>query len=211
MGARDRLAAGLARQLGHPSGLPGLLVGALLNRSNARPVAAAVRALRLAPGEEVTDIGYGGGAGLRLLLDAVGPAGRVHGVELSTTMSEQAHKRFWKALAAGRLRLHHGSITALPLDDDSVDALITINTVYFVADLDRAFAELARVLRASGRLVVGIGDPDAMAGMPFTEHGFRLRPVAELVDALTAAGLPLREHLRVGQGPRAFHLLVAAH
>src|SRR5262245_15419796 len=45
--------------------------------------------------------------------------------------------------------------------------LITINTVYFVADLDTVCAELARVLRPGGSVVVAIGDPDVMAGMPF--------------------------------------------
>jgi SAM-dependent methyltransferase len=49
---------------------------------------------------------------------------------------------------------------------------ITVNTIYFVDDLDRACSELARVLRPGGRLVVGIGDPEAMARMPFSAYGF---------------------------------------
>jgi SAM-dependent methyltransferase len=108
------------------------------------------------------------------------------------------------------LHLHSGSITELPLDDESIQAAITINTIYFIADLDRAFSELARVLTGSGRVVVGIGDPGAMARMPMTPYGFRLRPVAEVSAAAERAGLTLREDRRSGQGDGAAHLLVFA-
>jgi arsenite methyltransferase len=75
-------------------------------------------------------------------------------------------------------------MTALPLDDDSVETLITLNTVYFISELDAAFAELARVLRPGGRAVIGIGDPDVMARLPFTAHGFIIRSIGEIAAAL---------------------------
>ncbi|HXA12696.1 MAG TPA: SAM-dependent methyltransferase, partial [Mycobacterium sp.] len=65
----------------------------------------------------------------------------------------------------------------------------TVNTVYFVGDLDVACAEIARVLRPGGRAVVGIGDPQAMARLPFTPYGFTLRPVDQVRAALKKAGL----------------------
>lgn len=116
----------------------------------------------------------GGGIGLRLLLDRP-DAPTVHGVEVSTEMIRQAQAAFAGDLAAGRLRLHHASITALPLATSSLDGIITVNTVYFVDDLDQAFSELARTLASPGRAVIGIGDPDAMGKLSFTAHGFRLR------------------------------------
>jgi hypothetical protein len=57
--------------------------------------------------------------------------------------------------------------------------------------------------------VVGIGDPDHMRTMPFTAHGFRLRPVEEVAGLLEAAGFGAPEDRRVGEGEAAFHLLVA--
>jgi hypothetical protein len=57
------------------------------------------------------------------------------------------------------------------------DGAITLNTIYFIPELDLAFAELARVTKSSGRVVIGLGDPDAMAGTPLTQHNFRLRPL----------------------------------
>ncbi|WIV52696.1 class I SAM-dependent methyltransferase [Amycolatopsis nalaikhensis] len=208
MGLRDRFQAGLARQLGHPSGLRGRVVGTMLNRGNRRPVTAAVAALGLTGGETALDIGFGGGVGLALL---VRDAGTVHGVEISTTMLARARRTFRREIAANRIRLHEGSITALPLEDGSIDAAMTTNTVYFVDDLDGAFAEVARVLKPGGTFVLGIGDPETMNRSPlFTEHGFRIRPVADVEAALGRAGLELRRHEKLGAGQIGFHLLVTA-
>lgn len=209
MGLRDAVAARMARQLGHPRGLPGRAIGSMLNKGNRAAVTAAVAALGLRAGEAAADLGFGGGAGLGLLLDRVGPTGQVNGVEISTVMLASAARRYRAARTAGRLHLHPGSLTDLPLGTGSIDAAMTVNTIYFVADLDRALGELARVLAPGGSLIVGLGDPAAMAAMPFTAYGFQLRPVEDVTAAATAAGLTVRDHRRVGTGDHAFHLLLA--
>lgn len=209
MQLRDRLMAGIARQLGHPDGWRGRLVGRGLNRGNRPVVAAAVEQTGVAAGDRAADLGFGGGIGLRLLLERVGNAGHVDGVDVSETMLEAARRTFRTEVSAGRLTLHPATMVDLPLEAASLDALITVNTIYFVDDLDRAFAEIARVLRPGATAVVGLGDPEAMAGMPFTSHGFRLRAVPEVRDLLERSGFREVRDVRIGKGPRAFHLLVA--
>ena len=209
MSIRDRLASGLASQLGHPDGLRGRLVARALNRANRGNVTSAVEATGLLPGQTAADIGFGGGVGLPLLLASVRPGGRVHGIDPSATVLDRARHAFRAETASGTLTLQPGSLTALPLSDACLDAAITVNTVYFVADLDLAFRELARVLRPAGRAVVGMGDPDDMARSPVTAHGFTLRPVEEVVASLARAGLATVERRRIGQGHDAMHLLVA--
>ena len=208
MGARARIEAGIARQLGHPGGLVGRLISKGLNRGNRRVIERAAEALPSGPNAAVADVGFGGGIGLRLLLDRP-DAPTVHGVEVSTEMIRQARAAFKPELAAGRLRLHHASITALPLATSSLDGLITVNTVYFIDDLDQAFSEIARTLASEGRAVIGIGDPDAMGKLSFTAHGFRLRPVADIEAALDRAGLMLSDHIRIRYGRIPAHLLVS--
>ena len=208
MGLRARLEAKLARQLGHPAGLAGHIVARGLDRGNERLITTAVQALQPSPRATLADVGFGGGVGLRLLLDeAAGSI--VHGVEVSGAMLQRAQTTFPVELSSGRLCLHRASIEQLPLDDASLDGAITVNTLYFVADLHRALGELARVLRQSGRVVIGIGDPDAMSELSFTAHGFRLRPVDEITAALTAAGLPVVDHRRVGEARIPAHVLIA--
>ena len=179
----------LAKQLGDPSGLFGRVVAGTLNKRNRRPIAGAVAALRLEGGETVADIGYGGGIGLSLLLDAVGATGRVHGIDPSPTMVERSRRQLAGAIADDRLVLHRATMAALPFGDGELDGWISLNTIYFIDDLAPSFAELARVLKPTGRGVLGIADPGWLASQPFAEHGFVVRPVAEVVAALEDATL----------------------
>lgn len=197
----------VAEQLGNPHGVLGKVVARMLNRANRFAIDAAVEAAEVGSGQAAADIGFGGGVGLSILLRTVGEAGTVHGVEISPDMSARARSRFARDIGTGRLRIVEGALTELPLASASLDAVITVNTVYFIDDLDRACAELARVLRPGGRVVVGIGDPAAMAKMPFTAHGFRLRPVDEVSGALQRAGLAV-EHRQIDRQPIPAHLLI---
>lgn len=208
-GLKDKLLAGMARQLGHPRGLPGRVVTAMLNRSNRGPVSAAVDALEPAPGQAVADVGFGGGVGLPLLLDRVGPAGRVYGIDISRLAVDLARRRHRRAVAHGRMVLYEAPMSQLPVADAVLDGIITVNTVYFVPELGQSFAELARVLSPTGRLVVGVADPDAMARMPVTATGFELRPVAAVEAALAGAGLPVADRRHISRGDVRFHLLIA--
>jgi arsenite methyltransferase len=208
---RERMVRGLAAQLGRPTGLRGRLVGIMLNRANRSAIAIAIDALDLQPGAVAADLGFGGGVGLAILLERVGPEGRVHGVDLSPTMVNRASFRFRRYVASGRLRLHTGSITELPLEDGSIQGAVTVNTIYFISELERAFSELARVIGRSGKVVVGIGDPQMMARLPTTPFGFMIRPVDEVIAVAQSAGLAFQDHRRVGQGEEASHLLVFAH
>ncbi|MFC3963800.1 class I SAM-dependent methyltransferase [Nocardia jiangsuensis] len=187
-GLRARALGTMAGQLGNPHGILGTVVAGMLNRGNRPAVAAAVAAAGITPGATVADLGFGGGAGLAMLLDKVGSSGIVHGVEISPDMIASARKRYAPQVRSGTLQVAAGSLTALPLRDGVLDAAITVNTVYFVDDLPAAFAELARTIRPGGVAVVGIGDPDAMVKLPFTAHGFRLRPADEVAAALERSG-----------------------
>jgi arsenite methyltransferase len=202
---------GLAGQLGKPTGLRGRLVALMLNRANRGTIAKAIDTLELQPGAVAADLGFGGGVGLAMLLDRVGPQGKVFGVDYSPTMVSRASRRFRSDVSSGRLHLHIGSITQLPLEDGSIQGAITINTIYFIPDLNRAFSELARVIAHSGKVVVGIGDPQMMARMPTTPFGFTIRPVDEVIAVAKSTGLALLEHRREGQGEEARHLLVFGH
>lgn len=205
-GLRARALGTLAGQLGNPHGLLGSVVAGMLNRGNRPAIAATVAAAGVTPGATVADIGFGGGAGLTMLLDKVGSSGIVHGVEISPDMIARVRRRFESRVRSGTLQLAEGSLTELPLPTGALDAAITVNTVYFVTDLAAACAELARTVHAGGVAVVGIGDPEAMAKLPFTAHGFRLRPVDEVVAALESAGFAVQRSRPEGtQIP--FHVL----
>lgn len=208
----DFLLPTLGRQLGGPSGPLGSLVARVLNRGNTPTITAAVDLLGLTGGETVADVGFGGGLGLDLLLDAVGDRGRVHGVEPSSDMVARARRSRRAAVAAGRLELHDARMDALPLADGELDGWISLNTIYFVADLDLAFGELARVLGPRATAVLGVADPEWLAAQPVAAHGFTVRPVDDVHAALQRAGLAVEtRQVTASQqtgGGAPYHLLV---
>jgi arsenite methyltransferase len=207
MAARGALMAGIAKQLGHPRGVGGRIVMLALNRGNRGFVRAAVQALDADDDAVVADVGFGGGVGLKFLLDSVGRSGSVHGVEVSDTMLKQAAKRYRRDVAAGRLALHDGSLTRLPFADGTVNGVVTVNTIYFVAELQQAFTELARVTAHSGRIVVGVANPETLGKLPFTDDSFRLRPIPEVINTLQSAGFTV-QHRRIDASDGAPHLLI---
>src|SRR3954447_9450604 len=141
---RSRTITLLGPQLGFQQGPMGWVAAPALNRLHRQVIAAAAAALRVRAGERAADIGYGGGLGLELLLDAVGPTGTVHGVEISDLTIRPARLQFRGAIRQDWLRLHQARVTDLPLPDGSLDALMTVNTIHHFDDLAAAFASVAR-------------------------------------------------------------------
>jgi SAM-dependent methyltransferase len=142
----------------------------------------------LAPGE-VLDAACGTGR-YAAYLAARGHA--VTGVDQSTDMLELARQK----VPGGRFL--PGDLTALPLDDASVDAAVCALALVHVADVRPAIAELARVVRPGGRIVISDVHPVLVmlgwqAQFPTTDgRGFlRLHPhlVSDYVAGALAAGL----------------------
>ncbi|HSN42625.1 MAG TPA: methyltransferase domain-containing protein [Propionibacteriaceae bacterium] len=176
---------------------------------NAKSVRGAVHAAGLEPGQTVADLGFGGGLGLAELLASVGASGHVYGIDASQTMVDAARRRFRHEATQGHLTIRRGDLTALPLGDAMLDASFVVNTLYFVDDLTPVFAELLRITRAGGVVVIGVADPAALAALPFTAHGFITRTPDEVNHYLTEAGFTGLRHERLGHDAGAFHLLVA--
>jgi ubiquinone/menaquinone biosynthesis C-methylase UbiE len=91
-----------------------------------------------------------------LLLAArrVGPTGRAIGVDMTPAMRQRAAQ----GAAAGGLRNvegRSGDATRLPIDDRSVDVVISNGVLNLVPEKERAVAEIARVLAPGGRVQIG--------------------------------------------------------
>jgi SAM-dependent methyltransferase len=109
---------------------------------------------RLEAGETVVDIGCGAGMDLLLAARRVGPAGRAIGVDMTDAMIERARASA-AALGLAHVEVRRGDATQLPVEDASVDVVISNGVLNLVGEKDLAFAEIARVLRPGGRLQLG--------------------------------------------------------
>jgi arsenite methyltransferase len=100
------------------------------------------------PGSVVLDLGCGAGTDL---LIAAQTAGRAIGVDMTPAMLERAAASA-SAMGLTNVELYESLIETLPLDDESVDLVISNGVIDLVPDKAAAFAEIDRVLRPGGRL-----------------------------------------------------------
>lgn len=105
------------------------------------------------PGQTVVDLGSGAGLDLLLASKAVGPTGMVIGVDMTDAMIETARSNIARAGAAN-VEVRKGVIESLPVEDGSVDWVISNCVINLSPEKDRVFAEIARVLRPGGRMLV---------------------------------------------------------
>lgn len=109
-------------------------------------------ALKPRPGDRVADVGCGTGLLALDLSRAVGEAGIVYAVDPSEEMRTAADARCG---ARGNVRVLDGLVDAMPLGDASLDGAVSLQVFEYLDDVPAALAEMHRVLRPGGRLVIG--------------------------------------------------------
>ncbi|MDR7605969.1 MAG: methyltransferase domain-containing protein [Armatimonadota bacterium] len=112
-----------------------------------------VRAAGLQPGEVVLDLGCGGGIDTTLAAHAVAPGGRSIGLDMLPEMLEVAARHAAEAGVAN-VEWMLGEMEAIPLPEASVDVVLSNGVINLSPRKSRAFAEIYRVLRPGGRMVV---------------------------------------------------------
>jgi len=105
----------------------------------------------IASGQVVLDIGSGSGTDVFIASRLVGPTGRVIGLDLTQAMREKLVANA-ERLGAANVTVLEGNAEEIPLPDASVHVVTTNGVINLVPDKDRAFREIARVLRPGGRL-----------------------------------------------------------
>ena len=146
-------------------------------------------------GQTVLDLGSGAGADVLISARRVAPTGKAIGLDMTDEMLDLARRNAAEA-GVDNVEFVKGYLEAIPLDDSTIDVVISNCVINLATDKPKVIAEAARVLRPGGRFAVSdvIADPDMDAATKadmaawtgciagaLTETEFRV--------ALTAAGL----------------------
>jgi len=146
------------------------------------------------PGQTVLDLGSGAGLDLLIAADKVGPAGRVIGVDMTDAMIEAARDAAEREGHAN-VEVRRGLIEELPVEDASVDWVISNCVINLSPRKDRVFSEIFRALKPGGHLSIAdivVEDlPDWIRESAAARAGCVAGAIseAEYLDGLREAGL----------------------
>jgi demethylmenaquinone methyltransferase/2-methoxy-6-polyprenyl-1,4-benzoquinol methylase len=166
---------------------------------------AALRLLAAAPGEHVLEIGFGTGHILADLAKAVGPTGKVFGIDISANMLAHAKDVLSNQGFMDRVSLDCGDAEKLPYSDGSMAGIFMCFTLelFDTPDIPKVLAECKRVLRPGGRIVVAAVSKEGRDGLIIQAFEWTHRHFPNLMDcrpiyarrALEATGFAIDESL----------------
>ena len=168
----------LMQMFGRPKGILGRLGGIILARTKRDFTQWVIPLLEVQPDSKVLEVGFGPGVAIQILA-AIASTGSVAGVDYSQEMVEQATTRNAKAIAAGIVQLHYGSVEKLPFADDTFDKALAINSMQVWSDAIVGLREIRRVMAGGGKIALGFTSAAGQSSIGVTE----LLTAAGFIDA----------------------------
>jgi 2-polyprenyl-3-methyl-5-hydroxy-6-metoxy-1,4-benzoquinol methylase/predicted nucleic acid-binding Zn-ribbon protein len=129
-------------------------------------------ARELCRGKDVLDVASGEGYGATLLAQT---AERVTGVELDSASVEHSSREYERA----NLRFIQGTATDLPLDAESVDIVVSFETIEHLSDQGAFLAEVKRVLRPDGFVIISTPDVNVYSALGTAPNPFHMKELTE--------------------------------
>lgn len=187
----------IGNQLSHPKGENGVDIGNRMHENNLSMTLAAIEQLDLLPNQHVLELGHGSAKHLPVFFEKASPL-RFTGLDISETMYQEAKSQpstieLQKNYSID-FQLYNGE--KLPLEDASVDRIVTVNTLYFWKNPLQFCNELHRVLNIGGACVICFADKSFMENLPFVQDQFSLYNEAILQDLVKQSNFQV-EHLEI--------------
>lgn len=208
--AKSPLKRHLVSQLGLPRGPLGRALGRVMNKSNLKMSKHAVAQLNLQDGDVAIEIGFGGGVALPLLLEAVGPSGRVLGIDRAQAMLDAAEDDFNVAISSARLDLFLSELPTWPEGLPLADGIVAVNVVYFWTEPQASVQTLAAALKPGGRISLGFRPPEVAQILGLDKAGFNTVATDTVLGWLKEAGLVDVRFVSVPEGKFLAHAAVAS-
>lgn len=161
----------LASQCGNPRGAIGRIMTWAMNRVNKVMYHGIIENLNPSENMKILDVGFGNGYLESLIYQKAKCS--VYGIDISEDMVILASENNKKGIENGDIHLSVGDCCSLAFEDDSFDAVTTMNTIYFWNDTIQGMQEIYRVLKENGVFYNAVLTKESLDKAFYTKNGFQ--------------------------------------
>jgi SAM-dependent methyltransferase len=136
-----------------PTGAAGRIVAEFMNKEHSALSTWGLRYVRIEPDYTVLDVGCGGGKNIGRLAKKV-VRGKVYGLDYSPDMVKFSKEENQKLIEKGKAEVVEGAVEKMDFLDNFFDLVTAVETYYFWRSLPKAFQEIRRVLKPTGKLLI---------------------------------------------------------
>lgn len=185
----------VAAQLRKPNGEFGNEVAQKMNESNREMNLATIAALEIKNNDRILEVGMGNGYFVRDVLLVAKNVSYI-GCDYSQDMVHLASTLNSKFIDLGQASFHQSEAHHLPEDNNSIDHLFTINTMYFWDDAPSILSEFKRVLKKDGSLIIAIRPEGCLRQYPSAQYNFKHYTPEQVTDVLQKSGFSVTQIIK---------------
>ncbi len=176
-----------AAQLRKPHGEEGIKTGEWMSHGNRHIIQDSLTILNAVAGDTILEIGMGNGQFVTQILEK--HANILYtGCDYSELMVEEAKKQNTKWISEMRAQFLLGNAKELPFEKERFSKILTVNTLYFWDKETVVLNEFKRVLKPSGKLIIGFRPKHQTQNYPFTKYGFTQFSKEEAIELVANNG-----------------------
>ncbi|MBU4565714.1 MAG: class I SAM-dependent methyltransferase [Desulfarculus sp.] len=177
-----------SKQARKPTGIFGRFrMSRIFEKGNAELNALVFKTVSVEDNDHALEIGSGTGTLIKDIADTISK-GLIEGIDFSKPMVSIARKKNKKHINGGKVKIHLGDFDQVVFDPNSFDKIFTVNTVYFWKNPDATIAEIHRILKPGGKLVIGFHDKSEMKKMPLNKDVFKYYSTHDFQELLLNHG-----------------------
>jgi len=180
----------LASQLSHPKGANGIATAKSMNVANDNMIRSVINQIDVFDTVNILEIGPGNGLHINYLFQK-NPNTKYIGIDISELMVQEATELNSEFTNSGKAIFEWTDGEIIHKEENSINAIFTVNTLYFWKNPNEYLQEIFRVLKNGSQLILGFVPKSTMEKLPFSKYGFELYDNESVQNLLEEIGFKI--------------------